>query len=102
MGEIKETVDICHILKQIKPSTESNNEAREKLQNILNMLNDGDDFSELAKKYSEDPGSASRGGDLGFTKRGDFVKEFEEVAFSLEQGEISNIVNTQFGFHIIK
>ncbi len=102
LGEIKETVDISHILKQIKPSEESNNEAKEKLQNILNMLNNGDDFSELAKKYSEDPGSASRGGDLGFTKRGDFVKEFEEVAFSLEQGEISNIVKTQFGFHIIK
>jgi len=102
LGEIKETIDISHILKQVKPSEESKAEAKKKLQIIRDMIEDGTDFSELAKKYSQDPGSASRGGDLGFTKRGDFVKEFEEVAFTLNEAEVSDIVETQFGFHIIK
>jgi peptidyl-prolyl cis-trans isomerase SurA len=102
LGEIKETVDISHILKQIKPSEESKSEAKEKLNKIIEMVNNGENFEELAKRYSQDPGSGSRGGDLGFTKRGDFVKEFEEVAFALDEGEVSDIVETQFGFHIIK
>lgn len=102
LGDIKETVDISHILKQVKPSEQSRNEAKQKIQGILQMINDGEDFSSLAEKYSQDPGSANRGGDLGFTKRGDFVKEFEEVAFSLEEGEVSGIVESQFGYHIIK
>ena len=76
MGEVKETVDISHILKQIKPSEDSKMEAKEKLAKIIEMIQNGESFEELAKRYSQDPGSASRGGDLGFTKRGDFVKEF--------------------------
>lgn len=102
IGEIKETVEISHILKQIKPSEESKLEAKEKLSEILEMVKNGEDFEALAKKYSQDPGSGSRGGDLGFTKRGDFVKEFEEAAFALNEGDVSDIVETQFGFHIIK
>jgi peptidyl-prolyl cis-trans isomerase SurA len=102
LGDIKETVDISHILKQIKPSEESKEEAKEKLMKILEMIKNGESFEELAKKYSQDPGSASRGGDLGFTNRGDFVKEFEEVAFALNENEVSGIVETQFGFHIIQ
>lgn len=102
LGEIKETVDISHILKQIKPSEDSKSEAIEKLEKILEMINNGESFDDLAKKYSQDPGSGSRGGDLGFTKRGDFVKEFEKVAFGLNEGEVSGIVESQFGFHIIK
>ena len=102
LGDIKETVDISHILKQIKPSDESKLEAKAKLEKILEMLANGEKFEDLAKKYSQDPGSGSRGGDLGFTKRGDFVKEFEEAAFALEEGDVSGIVESQFGFHIIK
>lgn len=102
LGEVKETVNISHILKQIKPSEESQTEAKDKLVKITEMIKNGESFEELAKKYSQDPGTASRGGDLGFTKRGDFVKEFEEVAFTLNEGEVSDIVETQFGFHIIK
>lgn len=99
---IKETVDISHILKQVKAGEASSKDAFEKVTMIRNMLLEGSDFAELAKQYSEDPGSAKRGGDLGFTKRGDFVKEYEQVAFTLELNQVSDIVRTQYGFHIIK
>jgi len=102
LPQVKETVDISHILKQVKAGTTSRQNALEKIRFIQNQLNNGADFAELAKKYSQDLGTASRGGDLGFTSRGDFVKEFEVTAYSLEPGEISDIVETQFGFHIIK
>ena len=69
---------------------------------IKEKVDAGEDFAELAKTYSEDPSTSIRGGDLGFIKRGDLVTEFESVAFNLEPGEISDIVETQFGFHLIK
>ena len=62
----------------------------------------GEDFETLAKTYSEDTGSAQKGGDLGFFERRMMVKEFDEVAFNLKVGEVSDIVETRFGFHIIK
>ena len=99
---IKETVDISHILKQVKPSEASKETALEKIMAIKEKLDAGEDFAELAKKYSEDPATAARGGDLGFINRGDLVPEFESVAFNLKPGEISDIVETQFGYHIIK
>ncbi len=98
----KASVDISHILMQVTPSEESARKALEKITEIQNRLKNGEDFAELARKYSEDPGSAANGGDLGFVSRGTFVKEFEEAAFALEKGEISDIVQTQFGFHIIQ
>ena len=96
------TVDISHILMQVKPSEEAQMKAYQKAEMILKELKEGADFAELAKKYSDDPASAKRGGDLGFTQRGDLVPEFENVAFNLKDGEISGIVQTQFGFHIIQ
>jgi peptidyl-prolyl cis-trans isomerase SurA len=102
LPSLKETVNFSHILKQVKAGESSVLVALEKIRAIKNKLDKGADFAELAKSYSEDPATAKRGGDLGFTKRGDFVKEFEEVAFSLAIGQISDIVQTQFGFHIIK
>lgn len=102
LPSIPPTVDISHILIELNPSEESLQEAHTKISKIEQLLKDGSDFEELAKEYSEDPGSASRGGDLGFVSRGDFVKEFEEVAFSLNEGDYSDIVQTQFGFHIIQ
>ncbi len=76
--------------------------AREKAQAILDSIRAGASFEEMAKKYSDDPGSARNGGNLGLARRGVFVKEFEEATFALEPGDISDLVETKFGFHIIK
>lgn len=96
------SVNLSHILLTVKPGEEAKKAAYERISKILEQLKSGADFAELAKKYSEDPGSAPKGGDLGYVKRGDFVKQFEEVAFKLEPGQISGIVETKFGYHIIK
>lgn len=68
---------------------------------ILEKINRGESFSKLAEQYSID-GSRRRGGDLGFFGRGMMVREFESAAFALNKGEVSGIVRTQFGYHIIK
>ncbi|MBY5956977.1 peptidylprolyl isomerase [Membranicola marinus] len=69
---------------------------------IQNKIEEGENFNTLARKHSDDPGSARIGGDLGWQMRGTFVPEFEAAAFNLDDGEISDIVETDFGFHIIK
>jgi foldase protein PrsA len=88
---VKEQVNASHILV----------ETEEKAKEVKEKLNAGGDFAELAKEYSTD-GSASLGGNLGFFSRGDMVKEFEDTAFSLEVGKVSDPVKTEFGYHIIK
>ncbi len=75
---------------------------REKLNVFRNRVNDGEDFQMLATLYSDDPVSASKGGELGFVNRGDLVPEFERAAFRLRQGEVSEVIESQFGFHIIQ
>ncbi len=99
---IKTSVDISHILMEVSPSETSIQQAFKKIKEIQTKLQNGENFTELAKLYSEDPGSAANGGELGFVSRGTLVKEFEETAFALEEGEISEPVRTQFGFHIIQ
>jgi len=76
--------------------------ARALAESLLQRIKNGEKFSELAKRYSDDPGSAPLGGDLGWFRRGHMVKAFEDVAFSLAPGQVSGIVETEFGFHIIK
>ncbi|TDX52384.1 peptidyl-prolyl cis-trans isomerase C/foldase protein PrsA [Orenia marismortui] len=88
-----------HIL--IKTDDKSEKEAKAKAQKILKELKQGADFAKLAKKYSEGP-SAKNGGELGYFGKGRMVAEFEEAAFNLEIGEVSEPVKTQFGYHIIK
>jgi foldase protein PrsA len=71
-------------------------------EEALEKLNNGEDFAAVAKQYSKDPGSAVKGGDLGYFGAGMMVPEFEDAAFSLEVGEISEPIQSDFGFHIIK
>ena len=100
--DIPETVEISEIVR--KPAV--NDEERENIKLELNKLRErilnGDRFSTLATLYSEDPGSASKGGELGFFTRGDMVGEFEAAAFALKPGEVSPVIETQYGFHIIQ
>ncbi len=78
-------------------------QAKEKAEEILRRIKEGEDFSELALEYSEDPGSKENAGDLGWFSKGMMVSEFEEVVFDLKENEISDeIVKTEFGYHIIK
>lgn len=95
--EIAEEVQASHILIL---STEA--DAEQKAAQILVDLRAGKDFAELAKAKSQDPGSGSKGGDLGFFKRGRMVKEFEDAAFKMKVGDTSDVIKSQFGFHIIK
>lgn len=90
--EKNETIVASHIL------VEDEDEARQ----ILEQIKSGADFSEMASEKSIDPGSAARGGDLGYFGKGQMVPEFEAAAFALNVGEMSDLVETQFGYHIIK
>ena len=95
-------VKLRHILKEVNAGAAARNAALQQINEIEQKLESGEDFAELAKQFSQDPGSASRGGELGFVGRGTFVPEFDAVAFQLRDGETSGIVETQFGFHIIR
>lgn len=77
-------------------------EAEQRADDLLKQIKNGGNFEDLAKKYSEDPGSAKNGGSLGWISRGQTVPEFEKVAFSLPKGQISGVVKSSYGFHIIR
>ena len=77
-------------------------DAKAKAEEVLAKVKAGEDFGELAKEYSQDPGSAENGGELGYFVRGTMVQEFEKASFELNEGEISDLVKTDYGYHIIK
>ncbi|BAI80526.1 peptidyl-prolyl cis-trans isomerse D [Deferribacter desulfuricans SSM1] len=99
----KEKVAAKHILIRVKDWNNKKEvaEAKKKIENILQKIKKGAKFEDLAKKYSDDP-TAKNGGDLGYFTKGQMIKEFEDVVFKLKPGDISDIVKTKFGYHIIK
>jgi peptidyl-prolyl cis-trans isomerase D len=98
-----ERVQVRHILiKTQGTSPQDAAKAKAKAEDVLTQLQHGANFADLAKKYSEDPGSASKGGELGWIVRGQTVKNFENEAFSLKPGETSGLVQTEYGYHIIQ
>lgn len=93
--------ELTQILVPIKAGSVAYGLARSKIELLQERLSQGEDFSGLASEFSDDQASRERGGQLGFVRRGELVPEFEETAFSLEPGELSGIIETTFGFHII-
>ena len=98
-----EQVQASHILIKVEPKADESQkaEARKKLETIQQKLQEGGDFAALAKEFSEGPSNV-KGGDLGYFRRGQMVKPFEEAAFALEPGKVSGIIETNFGYHLIK
>ena len=96
----EERVQVSHILRRSDPAKKE--EARKKAEELLAQLQGGADFAKLATANSEDPGTAGKGGDLGWIVRGQTVPEFEAAAFSVTPGQLSGLVETTFGFHILK
>ncbi len=99
-----EEVKASHILLKVAPdaSQEVKDQQKAKAEAILARLKNGEDFAEVAQKESEDLGSKAKGGDLGFFGAGMMVEEFSKAAFALKLNEISNVVQSPFGLHIIK
>ncbi|MEN0051989.1 MAG: peptidylprolyl isomerase [Bacteroidota bacterium] len=95
-------VEVGEIVMVPEVNEEQRNIAITKLESVRQQIVDGGDFAELAQKNSDDPGSGRLGGDLGWTSRGKFVPEFEAAAYGLEENELSEIVESQFGFHLIQ
>ena len=100
-----EQIRISHILVQFgdqDPNRKTKEAALDKIKMIQQKLKDGETFENMANKYSEDSSSNTNGGDIGYFSKGQLVAEFENVAFSLPVGQISDIVETPYGFHLIK
>ncbi|MGE5351132.1 MAG: peptidylprolyl isomerase [Acidobacteriota bacterium] len=102
LGLIPEKYTIAHIFRTPRASDKVKESSLKLAHEILDSIKAGADFATMAKRYSEDPGTAQQGGDLGFTKRGRLVPEYEAAAFGLENGQISDVVESPFGFHIIQ
>jgi peptidyl-prolyl cis-trans isomerase SurA len=102
LGLIPEKFEIAHIFINPKANDRVTKKAKDFAQSLLDSIRAGADFAKLAKQYSNDPGSAKLGGDLGFVKRGVFFPEFESAAFALAEGQISEVIKSPVGFHIIQ
>ncbi len=102
-GERPATITFLQVVLQPKPSDSADAIALTEAERVLQLALQGDDFAELAKRHSGDEGSAQLGGDLGWFRRGSgFVRAFEDAAFSIQSGQITNPVRTQYGYHILK
>ncbi len=102
LPEKKPTVRLSQILLRIQPGEASRVKSQERMRQIRDRIRKGESFEALARESSEDPGTASRGGDLGFVDRGTLFPAFEEAAFQLNPGQVSDVVETPVGFHLIQ
>ena len=102
LPRVPEEVEIAHIFMKPHFGEAEKTATRAHLQQLLDSIRAGADFGDIARRHSQDPGSAAQGGDLGLVRRGLFVKEFETAVFSLRDGQISEIVETPFGLHVIQ
>lgn len=102
IGERPASISFEQVVIAPKPSDSAREEALQRAQDVLRRIQDGESFEQVARRFSEDPGTRDRGGDLGWFRRGQMVPEFERAAYSLPPGAVSGIVETSFGFHIIK
>ena len=101
--QVKEQVKVRHILIAVPAGDAAKDAAgKAKAQDILKQIKAGGNFADLAAKNSDDPGSKTQGGELGWLDRGKTVPEFDKVAFDLQPGQTSDLVKTQFGYHIIQ
>lgn len=101
--QVPNRVHVQHILFMTVGKTDAEvEEVKKKADDVLKQVKKGGKFEDLARKYSEDPGSKDKGGDLSWITQGQTVAEFEKTAFSLAPGQVSDLVKTQYGFHIIK
>jgi peptidyl-prolyl cis-trans isomerase D len=102
--QVPEEVKVRHILIKVDPKADAKTDAaaKQKAEDLLKQIKGGADFAALAKANSDDPGSKDAGGELGMIQRGVTVPAFESAAFSLQPGQISDVVKTQFGYHILK
>ncbi len=101
--QVPNRVHAEHILFMTVGKTDAEvEEIKKRAGDVLQQVKKGGKFEDLAKKYSEDPGSKDKGGDLSWITQGQTVPEFEKIAFSLPAGQVSDLVKTQYGFHIIK
>jgi len=96
------SLDLSHIMISARPDPQVVAAMNTRIDEIRRRIADGEDFGDMARRYSEDLNSARNGGDLGFFTRGTFMADFEEAAFALEPGEISPTVRTDVGLHVIK
>jgi len=95
-------VEFAQIVVFPKDNPAETEKVKKRLRGFIQEVRDGEDFATLAVLYSDDPGSASKGGDLGMVPRGTMVAEFDEVAFQLSNGELSTVFETEFGYHIMQ
>lgn len=104
--ETQAAIKARHILVRPDPKdadqAKAKADAKKKITDLLPKAKSGAKFADLAKAFSQDPGSAKQGGDLGWFQKGVMIKAFEEAAFALNKGEVSGVIETEFGYHIIK
>jgi peptidyl-prolyl cis-trans isomerase SurA len=102
LGQRPATIEFEQVVVKPQPSDSARAAALAEAREALTELQEGEDFETLARRYSDDPSTRERGGELGWFRRGRMVPEFERAAFALRPGQTSGIVETSFGFHIIK